>query len=222
MPRPRRPLPRILLTGFEPFGGEVGNPAMQLLPAFEGARIGDHRVATALLPVVFTDALSALAPLLDQHAPAIVLALGQASGRARLSLERVALNLIDARIPDNAGAQPIDVAAVADAPAAYFTTLPVKAMLHAMQAQGLPAELSLSAGSYVCNAVFYALCHLAATRHPATRTGFMHLPLLPGQAATLAGTPSMALETMRLGVGLALETALAHAVDRRDVGGRIC
>lgn len=221
MSRPRRALPRILLTGFEPFGGDVENPAMQLLPAFEGARIGGHRVATALLPVGFSDALNALAPLLEAQPP-IVLALGQAGGRARLSLERVALNLIDARIPDNAGAQPIDVAVVADAPAAYFTTLPVKAMLHAMQARGVPAELSLSAGSYVCNAVFFALCHLAATRHPAMRVGFMHLPLLPGQAARLAGTPSMALETMRLGVGLALETALAHDLDRRDVGGQIC
>ena len=128
----------------------------------------------------FDAAPAVLEDALQQHAPALVLALGQAGGRARLSLERVALNLADARIPDNAGAQPIDLPLRAGAPPAYFATLPLKAMLRAMHARGVPAELSLSAGSYVCNAVFYALCHLTASPWPHTRAGFLALDGVAG------------------------------------------
>lgn len=219
MPRSRPPL---LVTGFEPFGGETVNPAMDLLPRLARRRIAGHRVATALLPVAFGAALTELAHAMERERPSLVLAIGQAGGRARLSLERVALNLIDARIPDNAGAQPVDVPVIAGAPAAYFSSLPLKAALHALQERGIPAELSLSAGSYVCNAVFYALRHLAETAPGAPRAGFLHLPFLPAQAARHAGAPSMALETMLDGVETVLRASLQHPVDIALVGGTIC
>jgi pyroglutamyl-peptidase len=219
LPRSRAPL---LVTGFEPFGGESVNPAMDLLPRLARRRIEGHRVATALLPVAFGAALTELAHAMERERPMLVLAIGQAGGRARLSLERVALNLIDARIPDNAGAQPVDVPVIADAPAAYFSSLPLKAALLALHERGIPAELSLSAGSYVCNAVFFALRHLAESAPGIPRAGFLHLPFLPAQAARHAGAPSMALETMLDGVETVLRTSLQHPVDIAQGGGTIC
>jgi pyroglutamyl-peptidase len=219
---PRKPLPAVLLTGFEPFGGDALNPSQEVLRELDGRRIDGHRVVVATLPVAFAPALGELARLVERERPVLALALGLAAGRARLSLERVALNLIDARIPDNAGAQPVDVAVIADAPAAYFTTLPVKAMLRALHEHGVPAELSLSAGTYVCNAACFALLHLAATQARGMRAGFMHLPLLPAQAAHLPGTPSLDLATQCLGVEIALRAALSHEADLRDAGGTLC
>jgi pyroglutamyl-peptidase len=175
-----------------------------------------------VLPVAFADALTELAVTLEQETPALVLALGQAGGRTCLSLERVAVNLIDARIPDNRGARPIDVLVIAGAPDAYLTTLPVKAMQHAMHDAGVPAELSLSAGTYVCNAVFFALCHLAAIRHPQIRAGFLHLPYLPQQAVRHPGAASLALEVQRVGVLTALSAAIENPVDELRAGGTLC
>jgi pyroglutamyl-peptidase len=214
--------PTLLLTGFEPFGGELDNPAMALLPHFSQRRIGGHRVETELLPVSFAGALAGLETALQRASPKLVLGIGQAGGRARLSLERVALNLIDARIPDNAGAQPFDVPVIPAAPLAYLSTLPLKAMLAALHAQGIPAELSLSAGSFVCNAVFFALCHHARGLAPPPRVGFLHVPYLPAQAAHHPGAPSMALETMRSGLETLLQAALATPVDIAAAGGTIC
>lgn len=214
--------PSLLLTGFEPFGGELDNPAMALLPHFSQRRILGHRVETELLPVSFAGALAALDAALQRTTPRLVLGIGQAGGRARLSLERVALNLIDARMPDNEGAQPVDAAVIPGAPAAHFSTLPLKAVHAALQAQGVPAELSLSAGSYVCNAVFFALCQRARDLTPAPRVGFLHVPYLPSQAAHHPGAPSMALETMRTGLEILLQVALETPVDIAAAGGTIC
>ena len=213
--------PAILLTGFEPFGGDAINPSEELLRGFEGRTIAGHRVATALLPVTFRDSVEALVREIETHRPAFVPGVGQAGGRARVSVERVAINLIDARIPDNAGAQPVDVPVIPGAPGAYFPTLPVKVMLRAMQEAGVPAELSLSAGTYVCNAVFFALAHLAATRWPALRTGFVHVPWLPAQAAAHANAPSMDLATMQAGLHAALEAAATHRTDTHEALGTL-
>lgn len=213
--------PAILITGFEPFGGEAINPAEELLRGLEGAEVAGHVVTTALLPVVFRDSLVALEREIDRVQPAIVLGVGQAGGRARLSVERVALNLIDARIPDNAGEQPVDVPVIPGAPGAYFASLPVKAMLRAMLDAGVPAELSLSAGTYVCNAVFFALRHLCATRWPQVRAGFLHVPYLPAQAAAHPAAPSLDLATMRGGVLAALEAAVTHRADTHEALGTL-
>ena len=211
--------PVILLFGFEPFGGEEINPAQEVVRELAGERIAGHRVVPAELPVTFDGTMAALVEAIAREQPALVIGIGQADGRARISLERVAINLIDARIPDNAGAQPVDAPVIAGAPAAYFTTLPVKAMLAAMQSAGVPAELSFSAGSYVCNAAFFALMHLLATQHQSVRGGFIHIPYLPRQAAAHAGAPSMELGTMSKGIGIAIEAALLNQDDLQFVGG---
>ena len=214
------PLPRILLTGFDPFGGESINPSWEAARALHGRRIGGHRVVARLLPTEFAASLRMLKAAVRETAPAILLGVGQAGGRDRLSIERVAINLQDARIPDNTGAQPIDLPVIAGAPAAYFSTLPVKAMLAALREHGLPASLSHTAGTYVCNHVAYAMLHLAATRR-GVRAGFMHIPYLPKQAARLRGAPSMALGDMVRGLEIALRVAAAVRDDLGISGGTL-
>jgi len=192
-----RPTPRtVLLTGFEPFGGERRNPSWDAVRALRGVRIGGAEIVVARLPTAFDEACTRLRKAWQRHRPALTLLVGQAGGRPAISLERVAVNLIDARIPDNTGAQPIDRPVVASGPAAYFAPLPLKAMLQAARARGIPCELSLTAGSFVCNAVFYALCHELAQSASAARGGFVHVPYAPSQARAMPGMPSMAIETV--------------------------
>lgn len=211
--------PLLLLTGFEPFGGETVNPAWEIARSLDGALIEGVRVRAWPLPCVFGAALRALDEALQAHAPVLVLALGQASGRCDLSVERVAINVDDARIPDNAGAQPVDEPVLPGAPAAYFSTLPIKAMVAGLRAAGYPASVSQSAGTFVCNHVFYGLQHrLAGT---AVRGGFMHIPLLPEQAARHPGQPSLPLSTLVEGTRLALALALRTREDVREQGGTI-
>lgn len=213
-------LPRILLTGFDPFAGEAVNPSWEAVRALHGRRIGGHRVIALQLPTEFAASLRLLRSAVRQAAPSILLGVGQAGGRAQLSIERLAINLQDARIPDNAGTQPIDEPVIADAPAAYFSTLPVKAMLAALQAQGVPAEISNSAGTYVCNHIAYAMLHLAS-RRPGARAGFIHIPFLPVQAARHPGAPSMTQAEVVRGLEIALRTATATRRDRRLGAGTL-
>lgn len=211
-------LPRILLTGFEPFGGETVNPSWLAARALHGRRIAGARVHAVQLPCVFGDALAALDAALTTVDPVLVLALGQAAGRAELSLERVAINLDDARIADNAGRQPIDEPIVRHGPAAYFSTLPIKAMADAITTAGIPAGISQTAGSFVCNHVFYGLQRRLA--RSGVRSGFMHVPLLPEQAA--AGQPALALDDMVRGIAIALAVARQHGPgDLRRAGGTV-
>lgn len=210
---------RILLTGFEPFGGETVNPSADVAHALHGSTIAGHEVVALELPCEFERSLVVLEEAIKTHRPALVLALGQAATRSELCVERVAINLDDARIADNAGAEPIDVPVVRGGPAAYFSTLPVKAMVAAMREAGVPASVSCSAGTYVCNHVFYWLQHRLAGSE--VRSGFVHLPLLPVQAARRQGQPSMALQLMIEGVRLALKTALTVRHDLHTSGGSL-
>ena len=210
----------ILVTGFEPFGGETINPSGQVARALHGRRIGGAAVVGIELPCAFGEAIAALRDALAMHRPQLVLALGQAGGRCELSLERVAINLDDARIADNRGAQPIDEPVQAGGPAAYFTTLPIKTIVAALRQAGYPASVSHSAGTFVCNHVFYGLQHLLAGQ-PGVRSGFMHLPYLPEQAARHAGAPSLALATMVDGVAAALAVALATEQDAKVSEGTL-
>ena len=214
-------LPTVLIAGFAPFDGDDVNPSAQIAHALDGATIAGHRVIGAVLPVEFARALPALDALIDTHRPALVLALGLAAGRGMISLERVAINLIDARIADNAGAQPVDVAVVENAPNAYFSTLPLKAMLAALQAAGIPAALSHSAGTFVCNQVFFGLAHRLATRDARVRGGFIHVPCLPEQAARHGDASTMPLTRMVEGVRLCVATALTTAKDASFAAGSI-
>lgn len=212
--------PRILLTGFTPFGNEDVNPSWEAVRLLDGERIGGHEVMARLLPTAFDTSQRELASMVDGIEPAILLGVGQAGGRSRVSIERVAINVQDARIPDNAGAQPVDVAVVADGPAAYFSTLPVKAMLKALLAAGLPAEVSNSAGTFVCNHVAYLMLHLAAKR-PGVRAGFIHIPYLPAQAARFANAPSMSRDDVVRALSLALEVAATRRDDDRFAAGTL-
>jgi pyroglutamyl-peptidase len=213
-------MPTILLTGFEPFDGESVNPSWLIASALDGEAIAGARVLALQLPTEFRASLRVLRAALRRHAPMLAVALGQAGGRAALSLERVAINVDDARIADNAGARPIDVPVVRGGPAAYFSTLPVKAIVAALHARDVPAEVSQTAGTFVCNHVFYGLQHaLAGT---GTRSGFVHVPYLPGQVRGRPGTPCMPLATMIDGVRTALAVAATHAgPDLRVTGGAI-
>ena len=211
-------LPRVLVTGFDAFGGDALNPSWLAAQALHGRRIAGHKVVAAQLPTVFGDSLAVLRGLLRTHRPALVLCLGLAGGRAALSLERVAINLNDARIADNTQAQPVDTSVVAGGPAAYFTQLPVKAMLRALQRAGIAAEVSQTAGTFVCNHVFYGLMHELATRRGfrAVRGGFVHVPWLPDQ-----GAPAMALDDMVRGVAVALRCALTTQHDIAQGAGAL-
>lgn len=206
----------LLVTGFEPFGGEARNPSQEIALALDGRTIEGHPVIAAVLPCVFGSSLDTLRHLLRRHRPALVVCLGQAAGRREITPERVAVNLDDARIPDNAGAQPLDTPVVARAPVAYWSTLPVKAIVAALRGRGIPAAVSHTAGTFVCNHVFYGLMH-ALRRSRTTRGGFIHVPLVPEQA--LDNQPSLPLEQMIEGIALALQTVVRQPTDLQAVGG---
>ena len=207
----------VLLTGFAPFGGEPINPSWEAVKALRGRRIAGHRVVARQLPVEFGASLKALRAAIRESRPSLVLCVGQASGRAAISLERVAINVDDARIPDNAGAQPIDVRIAEDGPAAYFTGLPIKAMLAALREAGIPAEVSQTAGTYVCNHVFYGLMHMLRNRR--IRAGFVHIPYSSEQASRYPGAPGLPVETVVQGLRILLQAAAETGEDRALAAG---
>jgi pyroglutamyl-peptidase len=207
----------VLVTGFASFGGETVNPSWQAVRLLHGKRVAGHRIVARQLPVEFGASLVALRGAIREARPTLVLCVGQAGGRACMSLERVAINVDDARIPDNAGARPIDTEVVTGGPAAYFTGLPIKAMLAALREAGIPAEVSQTAGTYVCNHVFYGLMH--ALRHRKVRGGFVHIPYSPEQAAHHPGAPSLPIETVAHGLRIALKVALETSADRKLAAG---
>ena len=205
-------MPTVLLTGFEPFGDETINPSWEAVRALQGVRIGGHRIEARCLPVVFGDAIKQLRKAIAETKPSLVVCVGQAGGRAQLSLERVAINVDDARRPDNAGHAPIDTAIVADGPAAYFTSLPIKRLRQALQRAGIPAEISQTAGTYVCNHVFYGLMHALRNKR-GLRGGFVHIPWSPDQAARHAGAPSLPTATVVEALRIIVRVALRHSDD---------
>ena len=211
--------PIALVTGFEPFDGETINPSQEIARALDREMIAGHRVVGATLPTEFARAPEMLAALMAQHRPELVLAIGLAGGRTGISLERIAINLIDARIADNAGAQPLEVAVIEHAATAYFSSLPLKAMLARLREAGIPAALSHTAGTFVCNQVFFSLAHLIANDDRGVRGGFIHLPWLPEQAARHDNAPALPLATMVDAIRLCLETALTTHADLRVAGG---
>jgi pyroglutamyl-peptidase len=219
MKRMQGKLPVVLVTGFDPFGGETINPSFEIARVLDGETIASHAVVAAQLPTEFARSLPVLDALLRKHRPAVVIALGQAGGRADISLERVAINLIDARIADNAGDQPVDVRIVENGANAYFSTLPLKAMLAALHEARIPASLSQTAGTFVCNQVFYGLMHRLARGRRDTRGGFIHVPYLPEQAARLANAPSLPLATMIAAIRLCVESALTARTDLHYAAG---
>ena len=200
----------ILITAFEPFGGEDRNPsleALQRLPEF----IGGVRIQKLALPTAFYEAPKQAIAALDAHRPDAVVCLGQAGGRAGITIERVAINVDDARIPDNLGQQPVDEPIAKEGPAAYFCTLPIKKILAAIQNAGLPANISDSAGTYVCNHLVYALLHHAATQGLDICIGFIHLPFMASQAeGRTPPVPFLSLDSIEKGIRAALQALVAE------------
>jgi pyroglutamyl-peptidase len=188
------------LTGFEPFADYSSNPSAELIEVMATCPVEGWEVRTALLPVDTESVAPALESALREAQPHVVLSFGLAAGRCVLSLERVALNLLHFTIPDNQGVQRREQAVVSGGPAAYFSTLPLQKMSEALQASGIPVEISLSAGTYLCNQAFYLLMHRAQAFR-LHRAGFVHLPATPQLAASVGKPiPSMSLETMVQGV----------------------
>ena len=219
---PAARMPHILVSGFEPFNQDTVNPAWEVARALDGETIAGAVVQAVQLPCVFGDAMQALDAALLAHQPVLVISLGLAGGRSDITPERVAINIDDARIPDNAGKQPVDTPVVDKAPAAYFSTLPIKAMVRNLRAAGVPASVSNTAGTFVCNHIFYALMHRLERRAaPGVRGGFIHLPALPQQAAKYPGMPSMALETQISAIREAIRTAMTVHTDLRENAGQL-
>ena len=211
----------VLITGFGPFGGEPINPALEAIKRLEGCIIEKHRIVTRELPVTRFESIRAIEQHIRETDPVLVLAIGQAGGRLEITPERVAINIDDFRIPDNGGFQPVDEPVVDGAPLAYLSSLPIKAMVASMRQQGIPAAVSNSAGTFVCNHLFYGLMHFLAETGSTARAGFVHIPYLPEQAARLGAQPSMAVETIVRGLELAVAAALSTPVDIRQTGGTI-
>jgi pyroglutamyl-peptidase len=203
--------PVILLTGFEPFGGAASNPSWDAVQRVAANWSGTAKLHTARLPTAFATSGERLGALIDLLKPDIVLCVGLAQGRAAVTPELIAINRIDARIPDNAGSQPRDASVVPGGPDGLFATLPVKAMVAAMRTAGVPASLSYSAGTFVCNSTFYALMH--ALSGSQTRGGFIHVPATPAETVN-GDCPTMSLDHIVAALEAALSVCLidkAHA-----------
>lgn len=200
---------KILVTGFEPFGGEARNPSAEVVERLPD-RIAGAEIVKLILPTVRYEAPEKVARAVEEHRPDVVLSIGQAGGRAAVSVERIAVNLDDYRIPDNAGNQPVEEPVVPGGPDGYLVNLPVKAMVDAIRAAGVPAEASLSAGTFVCNHVLYWVRHGLEQRFPGTRNGFIHIPYLPEQVLDKPGQPSMPLELSCRGVEAAIRAIVEN------------
>jgi pyroglutamyl-peptidase len=211
----------ILVTGFDPFGGEPVNPALESVKKLKGMIIEDYEVKVREIPTVFDKSIDHLIEAIEEVQPEMVICVGQAGGRPDMTVERVAINVNDARIPDNDGNQPIDTEVVQGGPVGYWSTLPIKAMVKEMNEQGIPASVSHTAGTFVCNHLFYGLMHYIAKNNERIRGGFIHIPFLPEQTIRNAGQPSMAIETIVKGLKIAIESAVKYENDIKVVGGQI-
>ncbi|MCI8442012.1 MAG: pyroglutamyl-peptidase I [Provencibacterium sp.] len=214
---------KILMTGFEPFGGETMNPAyeaLKLLPE----NIAGAKIIRLQVPTAFSRCAPAVEEALLACRPDAVICVGQAGGRTCVTVERVAINLADAGLPDNLGAQPVDEPIRADGPAAYFSTLPVRAIVKNIREHGIPCQLSCSAGTYVCNCLMYELLHRSALFYPHIRAGFLHVPFAQEQAVDKpGGTPSASLATIARALELAAEAVVkAPRDDLQEKKGLIC
>ena len=204
---------KILLTGFEPFGGEQVNPAWEAVQRVPDSVL-DADIIKLMVPTVFGVGAEAILQKVEEVAPHMVLSVGQAGGRAAVSVEFVGINYRDARLPDNDGNQPTGECIVAEGENAYFTSLPAKAMVQRIRSRGLPATLSYSAGTYVCNEVLYRLLHHRHRHAPTLKAGFIHVPYAPAQVVNKpGGTPSMGVDDMALALEAAIEAMVLNKSD---------
>ena len=212
---------KILVTGFDPFGGESINPALEAVKKLPNTILGAEIIKLEI-PTVFRDSLKKIDENIEKHNPDIVISIGQAGGRFGVTPERVAINIDDARIKDNEGNQPIDVSIFEDGENAYFSTLPIKAMVKEMQNGGIPSSVSNTAGTFVCNHVMYGLLYMIDKKYPNIKGGFIHVPFIPSQVATKPNTPSMSLQDITKGLELCIKAAIENQEDVKTIGGTIC
>ena len=216
----QKPAKCVLVTGFTPFGGERTNPSWEIVKSLPDS-IAGYRLEKLRVPTEFGKTIDVTTKAIDKLAPSIVLCFGQAGGRTGMSVERIAINVDDARIADNAGNQMIDEAIRADGPAAYFCSVPIKAMVAAMSKADVPAEVSNSAGTFVCNHLIYGVLHHIAVNKSSTRAGFMHVPFLESQVLHKPDAASMSLATMIAGAKAAIMAAIKNKTDVKLSGGAL-
>lgn len=212
---------KILVTGFDPFGGESINPAIESVKRLPDT-IAGAEIIKMEIPTVFHKSINVIDDAIKEHDPDVILSIGQAGGRFDITVERIGINCDDARIADNEGNQMIDEPVFADGPAAYFVNLPIKAMVSEIQKAGIPASVSNSAGTFVCNHITYGVRHLVETKYPGKRSGFIHIPFLPNQVLDKKGQPSMALSTIIDGLSAAIKAIVENDKDVKVTGGTIC
>lgn len=211
---------KLLLTAFDPFGGSAINPALEAV-GLVADRIGDVEIVKLVVPTVFGKSVDVVTEKMEAEKPDVVLCIGQAGGRHDLTPERVAINLDDARIPDNEGNQPIDRTICRDGAAAYFSNLPIKAMAAKIREAGLPASVSNTAGTFVCNHLMYGVLHHMAKHYPDMRGGFMHVPFVPSQTVNRPDpTPSMSEQDIARGIEAAIAAIAENKSDVAAVEGK--
>jgi pyroglutamyl-peptidase len=211
---------KILLTGFEPFGGETLNPAWEAVKRIPN-QLGAVEVVKVQVPTVFGASVDTVVAAIEQERPDAVLCIGQAGGRFGLHPERIAINIDDASIRDNEGNKPVDCPIRADGAAAYFSTLPIKAMVQRIRGVGLPASVSNTAGTYVCNHLMYGVLYTLEKNYPGVRGGFMHVPYCTSQVVNKPMQPSMSLDDIVLGIREAILAVADNETDISAVGGAI-
>ena len=212
---------KILLTAFDPFGGELMNPALESVKLVAD-KIGDVDVVKLEVPTVFGKSIKTVQAAIEKEKPDAVLCIGQAGGRFDMSPERVAINLDDARIKDNEGNQPIDTPIFQDGPSAYFATLPIKAMVKSMCEAGIPASVSNTAGTFVCNHLMYGVLYTLAKHYPGVRGGFMHVPFIPSQVVNRKpAAPCLSMEMIAKGIEASIKAIAENEVDLVITGGAI-
>lgn len=209
---------KILVTGFDPFGGEVINPAIETVKRLPDT-ISGAKVIKLEIPTVCHQSLRVIDEAIARYDPDVVLSVGQAGGRPDITVERVGINVDDCRIPDNAGNQIVDEPIYADGPAAYFVTVPIKAMVQRIRERNIPASVSNTAGTFVCNHVTYGVCHLLAVKYSGKRSGFIHIPFLPQQAVDKKNMPSMSQDMMVEAITAAIEAVVDTEKDIKVTGG---
>lgn len=211
---------KVLVTGFDPFGGETINPAWEAVKKLSG-EIAGAEIVKMQIPTVVGKSIEKIHEKMKEIQPDVVLSIGQAGGRFGVTPERVAINVTDARIPDNEGNQPIDEPIFADGDAAYFSNLPVKAMVQAIKDAGYPSVLSNTAGTYICNHVMYGILYYIQKEFPNVRGGFIHVPFAASQVVNKPQTPSMAIADITAALEAAIQAAVENLEDIKAVGGEI-
>lgn len=212
---------KVLLTGFNPFGGDKINPSYEAIRGVADY-IEDICVVKAEIPTVFGKSIKELDRLISEEKPDVVICVGQAGGRFEISVERVAINIDDARIPDNEGNQPIDQPVFSDGENAYFSTLPVKNIVNSMRQENIPAALSNSAGTFVCNHLMYGLRYLIERKYPKVRGGFIHVPFITEQVLDRPQAPYMELSLITKAMNVAVKAAVMNEISIEAPLGTIC